>query len=112
MNVFGSTRSRVQRNHALICPDSFVSSALPGWDKTQGVILISRAMGARFTQFLALMESGASAGPALPGIERVLFVLQGEIAVRLAGGPEYALRQGGYGFVPPDIDVRLHATTA
>ena len=36
MNVFGSTRSTVRSDHALIAPDSFVRSALPGWDGTEG----------------------------------------------------------------------------
>ena len=32
MDPFGTTRSRVRRSHALIAPDSFVASDLPGWD--------------------------------------------------------------------------------
>ena len=47
MNVFGSTRSTVQRNHALICPDSFVPSPLPGWERTQGVILVKAGLAAK-----------------------------------------------------------------
>ena len=39
MKVFGSTRSTVRSNHALIEPDSFVPSPLPGWSRTQAVIL-------------------------------------------------------------------------
>ncbi len=63
MEVFGTTRSRVRRSHALIAPESFVTSDLPGWDQTQGIILISPRMGARFTQYLALMEKGGRRGP-------------------------------------------------
>jgi (S)-ureidoglycine aminohydrolase len=112
MNVCGSTRSRVAKNHALICPDSFVQSALPGWSKTQGVILISPQMGARFTQSLALMEAGAVAGPALPGVERVLYVLEGEVTLVVNGEAEESLGVGGYAFVPPNADVQLRARTA
>jgi (S)-ureidoglycine aminohydrolase len=112
MNVFGSTRSRVRRDHALIAPDSFVRSPLPGWDNTEGVILISPQLGARFTQYLALMGPGASAGPAPAGIERVIFVLEGEVTLKAGREPEHALTTGGYAFFPPDADVQLRAKTA
>jgi (S)-ureidoglycine aminohydrolase len=107
MNAFGTTRSSVRRNHALIAPDSFVRAPLPGWERTEGVILISRPMGARFTQYLALMEAGAVGGTALPGVERVLYVLEGEVL--LAG---HTLSAGGYAFVPPGADVGLRSRTA
>ena len=45
MNVLGLTRSRVCKDHALITPESFVRSTLPGWDGTEIVILISPEMG-------------------------------------------------------------------
>ncbi len=41
MPVFGVSRSRVCKDHALIAPDSFVQSPLPGWQKTQGIMLIA-----------------------------------------------------------------------
>jgi (S)-ureidoglycine aminohydrolase len=112
MNVFGSTRSSVQRNHALIAPDSFVQSPLPGWERTQGVILISPQMGARFTQYLALMEAGAVAGAALPGVERVAYVIQGEVLLQVGRAEEHLLRAGGYVYLPPNADARMRARTA
>jgi (S)-ureidoglycine aminohydrolase len=112
MNVFGSTRSSVQPNHALICPDSFVAAPLPGWDRTQGVILISPAMGARFTQYLALMDSEATAGPAQPGVERMLYVLQGEVALKVPREAERTLTAGGYAFLPPNADCLVRALVA
>src|SRR6266545_337546 len=101
MQVFGSTRSRVCKDHALICPDSFVPSTLPGWDKTQGIILIAPAMGAKFSQYLAVMEPGAVGGHAPPGIERVLFVLEGELRVQRAGERPRTLASGSFAYLPP-----------
>jgi (S)-ureidoglycine aminohydrolase len=112
MKVFGSTRSSVRRNHALIAPDSFVQAALPGWDKTQGVILISPQLGARFSQYLALMEAGGTAGPARPGVERVLYILDGEVTVTIGRGEEHLLKVGGFVYVPPDTALQLRARTA
>jgi (S)-ureidoglycine aminohydrolase len=107
MDLFGTTRSRVTSRHALICPDSFVRAPLPGWTKTQGIILIAPQMGARFTQYLAEMEPGATAGPAAVGVERVVFVLDGSIAV----GAGRTLTPGGFAFLPAGADVPLRAET-
>lgn len=112
MNVFGSTRSALRRDHALIAPDSFVRAPLPGWSSTEGIILIAPAMGAAFTQFLAIMQAGATAGPALPGVERVVFVLEGEAALTLPKGAEQVLRPGGFAFLPPNTESRLTARSA
>jgi len=109
VTVFGSSRSRVCKDHALIAPESFVQSTLPGWDKTQGIILIAPAMGARFSQYLALLDPGGGAGPALPGVERVLFVLDGEVDLKIGREPEHRLGIGGFAFVPADIATQARA---
>lgn len=111
MDPFGTTRSRVRRSHALIAPDSFVSSDLPGWERSRGVILIAPRMGARFTQYLAVMEEGGSAGPAPPGVERVIYVLEGNAALTLPHEGERVLGVGGFAYIPPDADVGLRAIT-
>ncbi len=110
MQIFGTSRSRVTRSHALIAPDSFVTADLPGWKNSQGIILISPRMGARFTQYIALLQEGAKAAPALPGVERVIYVLEGEIVVSLPDSTERRLGAGGYAYCPPDFDLALRAT--
>jgi len=97
------TRSRIHRTHALIAPDSHVSAALAGWNRTGGVVLISPRMGAGFTQFLATMEPGGLSGPPHPGVERFAFVLEGSVEV-VVGGERVTLGRGGYVFVPPDVE--------
>jgi (S)-ureidoglycine aminohydrolase len=107
MNIFGTTRSSIHADHALIAPDSFVRSPLPGWTNTEGVILIAPRKGARFTQYLALMGPGAVAGPPLPGVERVVYVIEGEVTH--AGR---TLTTGGFAYVPPDGAGDLRAATS
>ena len=112
MNVFGSTRSRSsQESRPLIAPDSFVRSTLPGWDKSEVVILIAPQMGARFTQYLALMGDGAVAGPPAAGCERVLFVLEGTVSLKRAREPEQLLPTGGFAYLPPNAGATLQAKT-
>jgi (S)-ureidoglycine aminohydrolase len=91
------TRSVLGRDHALITPESHVAAALPGWTATDGVVLVGPAIGARFSMTLALMSGGAEAAPPLSGVERLLYVLEGEIQA----GVDH-LGPGGYVYVPPD----------
>lgn len=104
----GHTRTRLARDHALIAPDSHVEAPLPRWQKSQGVILISPALGARFTQYLARMEKGGTAGPQMAGAERFFYVLEGEVHLE-AEGEDFHLRPGGYAYLPPGLPHRLGA---
>ncbi len=100
MNPFGFTRSTIQRDHALITPESHVRAALPGWTHTDGVILISPQMGARFSQYLAIMGTASHAGQPLPGVERFVYVIEGEAALTVTGETT-VLRVGSYAYLPP-----------
>jgi (S)-ureidoglycine aminohydrolase len=110
MDPFGTSRSRVCRDHALIAPESFVRAPIPGWRGARGVLLVAPGMGAGFVQYLALMEPGAVASPPAPGVERVLFILDGEVELELSPGIPHALGPGGFAYLPPDGDIPLRAT--
>ena len=58
--VFGDSRTHIARRHALIAPDGHVPSSLPGVDRATTVVLISRELGARFTQVLLTFETDGS----------------------------------------------------
>ena len=106
MHPFGFTRSRLTDTHALITPAGHVQAPLPGWTETQGIVLVSPQMGARFTQYVALMEVGAVAGRPLPDAERFLFVEKGQ-ANLLANGVNHELNPGSYAYLPPDTEHQL-----
>ena len=59
--VFGDSRTHIAMRHALIAPDGHVPSSLPGVDRATTVVLISRELGARFTQVLLTFETDGSA---------------------------------------------------
>jgi (S)-ureidoglycine aminohydrolase len=112
MELYGATRSHVGRNHALITPESFVRSELPGWERAMGIILVTPRLGARFVQYLALMEpDGVPAAPA-PGVERVIYMLEGEIGLRLPDGTQRTLGPGGFAYDPPGGSLAWRALTA
>jgi (S)-ureidoglycine aminohydrolase len=85
---------------------------MPGWIKTAGIILISPSMGGpTFSQYFAVMEPGGSAGLPLPGVERMVNVLEGEVGVFVGDKPGTVLGVGGFAFLPPDTPHRIEART-
>jgi (S)-ureidoglycine aminohydrolase len=69
-----------------------------GWEGASAVMHITPELGARFTQYTATLEPGSkSSGPGR-GIERFVFVLEGELL--LAVDTEHQLRPGQFAFLP------------
>ena len=106
-NCSARRRSRLRRSHAVFTPESFVRSDLPGWERSQGVILISPRIGAKFVQYLALMETGGRAGQPPAGVERVLYVVDGRVSLGCPGAAECVLDPGGFAYCPPELQSRL-----
>lgn len=100
----GSTRTMVTSAYALVAPDGHVTSALPGWTGCRAVVLISAAMGARFSQYLVTLDPGGRAEGETGTDSWFFFVVSGVASV---GGPR--LRQGGYAYLPPGTAYRVVA---
>jgi (S)-ureidoglycine aminohydrolase len=107
-SAFGLTRTSVQRNHALIAPDSHVSAPLPGWTGTSGIILISPQMGARFSMFFAQMEAGGESALPGSGMQRFAYVIEGQAEVASRNGKSL-LEPGGYAYFPADVSHSIRA---
>jgi len=78
----GLTRSVYERDHALITPESRVWCGLPGWaaGKHSAAYLASPQMpGAIFSMCLVRMDARCTAGKCLPGVERFIFLIEGEV---------------------------------
>ena len=104
---FGSTRTRIAADHAVIGPDSHVMSPLVNWFDTSGVVLISPTMAAaprapRFVQYLAKLTSRSRSHFAGPGVQRLVYVLRGE--VEIAG---QRIGVDGFAWMPPDHEVLI-----
>jgi (S)-ureidoglycine aminohydrolase len=89
----GQTRSSHQANHLLQTPDTFVRAPLPGMQAATAIIHASPALGARFVQYTAELEPGASLGPV--NAQRFLYVIEGDITV----GPQ-VLGATGFAVIP------------
>lgn len=111
MSLTGTTRTRVAPDHALLTPDTFVRTTLPGWSQTACTVHISPELGARFKQYSAEMQAGGTGEMALLGVERFAYVHEGELEL-IAGGLSHPLRPDSYAYVPPDMPHRFSARTA
>lgn len=104
----GETRSSIRRNHALICADSHERTTLPTWPRCEVTFVITPQTGARFSEFFADLPEGAAIGPPLPGIQRFLFVLAGEIELAIDGTYD-ALGEEAYALLPADSQHEIKA---
>ncbi len=107
LSHFGETRTAFERDHAFVAPDGQVPTPLPAWRDAAPVVLISPQMGARFSHYLVAADGGAIGGSPLPGIERFVFVLEGEADLE-AEGDRQTLDRYSYAFVPADLPHRVH----
>jgi (S)-ureidoglycine aminohydrolase len=103
---FGTTRSRVTSRYALITPDTHVRSPLVGWRNASAVVHISPEMGARFTQYTATLEAGAASARPGDGVERFVFVLEGNISLSVSGKTT-ELSAGHYAYLPAGTDHQI-----
>lgn len=108
MNHLGYTRTCIKTTHALIAPDGHVKTTLPGWHNTSSIVLISPQLGARFTQFLAVMEAGGKGTEPLPGVERFIFVVAGGATLTIDGETQQ-LDEYGYAYLPAGVSHRISA---
>jgi len=107
LHPLGQTRTRVAADHAVIAPDSHVLASLVGWENTEGVVLISPAMGPAsgsgamrgpgFSQTLVHAEADSRSTSAPPGVQRFVYVLSGKIEI-----DRHELSADGYAWLPPD----------
>ena len=98
-----------------------VASALPHWEKTRLWVLSRPLSGFAETFSQYIMEVSPGGGSSRPELdacaEGVLFVVEGEMTLTIAG-QQHRMQEGGYAFIPPgaswqlfnesDVTVRFH----
>src|SRR5262245_2468859 len=106
--LFGSSRSVVRLRYALLAPSGFVPSALPGWQRAVCNVLISPAMGARFTQLLVTLETEGQCQGNTGRNEYVIYVVGGPASIIL-DERRHRLDTGSYVYVPPAKDMQIRS---
>jgi (S)-ureidoglycine aminohydrolase len=90
-----------------------VTSYLPFWDKTRAWILSRPLSGfaETFSQYIMEVEPGGGSSRPEPdaGAQGVLFLMEGEVTVKL-GRKSHRLQPGGYAYLPPSSGWTLKNT--
>ncbi len=105
-DLFGFTRTTIKLRYALLTPDGFVLSHLPGWKNAAVVVNISPVMGARFTQMQITLEANGLGEGNTGGFEYLFYVLDGTGTI-LFGQKTHKLEAGSYVFLPPGTDMQV-----
>jgi len=102
----GETRSSQKQNHLLLTGDTFVRTALPGMKNCVAIVHAGPAMGARFTQYTAELETLGELGetPA----QRLVYVMEGHLHVEVEGR-KHELKKHGYAYLPEGAPHRISA---
>lgn len=107
MHNLGQTRSSHQSNHVLLTPDTFVRTTFPGMKASAAIVHASPAMGARFTQYTAEVETGGELGDT--AVQRFVYVLDGNLTLE-SDGQRSELAARGYAYLPQGVKHKAAAT--
>ena len=105
-DLLGTTRNVVKMRYALLTPGSLVPSHLPGWEKALCHVLISPALGARFSQVLIALEKDGQCAGNTGANQYFVYVLEGAASIVL-DSRKHRLESGGYAYLPAGQDVQI-----
>jgi len=108
LHFLGATRSSLKADHLLQTPDTFIRMPLPGAQGVEFVVHTAPRQGAAFTQMTAEFTVNGTVGAAAEGVQRFVYVLEGELSVE-AARRVHALKPGGFAYVPAGTPHRLAA---
>jgi (S)-ureidoglycine aminohydrolase len=103
---FGFTRNVLKGRYALLTPSGFVPSYLPGWEKAVCNVLISPAMGARFSQLLITLEKDGQCRGNTGTNQFLIYVVDGPANIVLEER-RHRLEAGSYVYLPAGTDVQI-----
>ena len=81
-------------------------SHLPGWEKAVCQVLISPALGARFSQLLITLERDGQCAGNTGANQYFVYVLEGAASI-LLDARKHRLETGGYAYLPSGQDVQI-----
>ena len=103
MEISALTRSVVKRNHAVIAPDGYINSNVPGWTNCTVNVIINEQMGANLCQTLITAQRGCELKGSNKASQIFFYVIEGS-ATASAGGKTQALTKGQFVYVPVETD--------
>jgi (S)-ureidoglycine aminohydrolase len=99
----GFTRTVVKPIYALLTPDGFVASNLPGWKNVTAIVNISPALGANFSQLQITFGKNGNGEGGTGALEFFVYVLEGRCVATISEN-KFSLTAGGFAFIPPETN--------
>src|SRR6266487_4128479 len=100
MEISALTRTVVKKTHALITPDGFVSSNVPGWTNCTVNVLVNEQMGANLCQILITLNKDGRIAGVTNESQIFFYVISGSCKVNIEGD-KADLKTGQFVYVPP-----------
>lgn len=108
MEISALTRSVVKRNHAVISPDGYINSTVPGWTDCTVNVIISQAMGAGLCQTVITLRATGKLSGQTSAAQIFFYVVEGACKVTI-GGESRSLQQGHFVYVPIQSDYLIES---
>jgi len=110
MNLSSATRSVVRRNHAIIAPDGYINSNVPGWTGGTVNVIINEQMGARLCQTLVTLRAEGRLEGRTEASQIFFYVVEGAVQATV-GDETRPLSQGQFVYVPVGQEYRFENPT-
>jgi (S)-ureidoglycine aminohydrolase len=110
MEISALTRSVVKRNHAIIAPDGYINSNVPGWTNCTVNVIINEQMGARLAQTLITLRTGGELQGHTEASQIFFYLVEGQVQATV-GGEVRTLKEGQYVYVPVGQDYLFQSPT-
>ena len=99
MEISALTRSVVRRSHALISPDGYINSVVPGWTRCTVNVIINEQMGARFCQTMITLQQGGTLDGVTGKSQLFFYVVSGKGRAMVGEESRY-LFPGHFVYIP------------
>lgn len=99
MEISALTRSVVKSNHAVISPDGYINSSVPGWTNCTVNVIINEQMGANLCQTLITFNKNGKVYGRTKSSEIFFYIIKGRCDASV-NGENRALSAGEYVYVP------------
>ena len=111
MQNLGATRSSLKSDHLLHTPDAFIRTPLPGAEGVEFIVHAGPRLGAAFTWMTAEFARNGVLAPLQAGIQRFLYVLEGEVDLEFLGTRSSAtLTADRFAYIPANIAHQVRAS--
>ena len=107
MEISALTRSVVKRgSHALISPDGYINSTVPGWTNCTVNVILNEDMGAGLCQTIVTFQKEGVLEGRTVASQVFFYVIRGKCTV-LVSGESKTLSQGHFVYIPIEREYRF-----